>query len=55
MENLNKGTPVKCDCGKLIAYERSGKIYVLCKRCHREIEVTRLEPRALEPRAVRNA
>ena len=33
------GVPVKCDCGKLIAYERNGKIYVKCKRCHREIEV----------------
>lgn len=40
----NKGRPVRCDCGKLIAYERDGGIYVMCKRCKREIRVTK-EPR----------
>lgn len=48
MIELNKGTPVKCDCGKLIAYEREGRIFVLCKRCKREIEVARSEPRTQE-------
>ena len=47
-EKLNKGTPVNCDCGKLIAFERNGKIFVQCKRCKREIEVARLEPRTQE-------
>ncbi len=45
---LNNGTPVLCNCGKLIAIERDGRIYVQCKRCKREIEVSRTEPRAHE-------
>lgn len=31
--------PIKCDCGKLIAKERDGKIYVWCKQCHKEVEL----------------
>lgn len=44
---VNSGTPVLCDCGKLIAIERNGRIFVKCKRCKREIEVLR-EPRTRE-------
>lgn len=51
-EQNKRGTPVRCDCGKLIAYERDGRIYVMCKHCKKQVEVTRIEPRAREPRAV---
>ena len=44
----NKGHPVRCDCGKLIAYERDGAIYVMCKRCKREVRV------AVEPSILRD-
>lgn len=32
-------TDIKCSCGKLIAKERGGKIYVWCKSCRREVEL----------------
>ena len=32
-------TPIKCSCGKMIAKERDGKIFVWCKSCHKEIEI----------------
>ena len=31
--------PIKCSCGKLIAKERDGKIYLWCKNCRREVEL----------------
>jgi ribosomal protein L36 len=46
---------VKCHCGKLLAIQRNGKIYVYCKRCKTETEIPVIsykEPRATEPRAV---
>lgn len=30
---------VKCDCGKLIAKKKNGKIYLWCKHCKKEIEL----------------
>ncbi len=33
------GEPLNCECGKLYAIKRNGKIYIKCKRCSREIEV----------------
>ena len=30
---------IKCDCGKLIAKTRDGKLYVWCKNCKREVEI----------------
>ena len=47
--------PIKCTCGKLLAYMRDGRIYVYCKRCKAEHEIiieANKEPRATEPRAV---
>ena len=32
-------TPVKCNCGKLVAKWRDGKLYVWCKSCRREYEI----------------
>jgi len=41
-KKMNKcGKPITCTCGKMIAVERYGKIYVKCNRCKREIEVIR--------------
>lgn len=31
--------PIKCSCGKLVAKERDGKIYVWCKGCRKEVEL----------------
>ena len=31
--------PIKCDCGKLLAKERDGKIYIWCKQCKKEVEL----------------
>lgn len=47
MTNRIDGRPVTCECGKLVAVERNGKIYVRCKRCGRQVEVAR-EPRTQE-------
>lgn len=43
----NKGSPVRCDCGQIIAYKKDGKLMLYCKKCKRQIPYT-IEP---EPRA----
>ena len=40
--------PVKCDCGKLIARERDGVLYVWCKRCGKEVAIKKLPINAAE-------
>ena len=35
----NKGNPVRCGCGQLIAYEKDDKIYLYCKKCKRQIPI----------------
>ena len=40
--------PVKCDCGKLIARERDGVLYVWCKRCGKEVAIKKLPTSAAE-------
>jgi hypothetical protein len=35
----NNEKPIRCDCGKLIAKERDGKIYLFCKMCKKEVEL----------------
>lgn len=35
----NTEKPIRCDCGKLIAKERDGKIYLFCKMCKKEVEL----------------
>ena len=37
--SYTNGEALQCQCGKLIAYIREGKIYVKCRGCGREIEV----------------
>lgn len=47
MNEQNKsGRPIRCDCGKLIAFERQGKVYIKCKGCKREFLLPLPEPRA---------
>ena len=30
---------IHCDCGKLIAKVKDGKVFVWCKNCKREVEL----------------
>lgn len=39
LAKLKTGVPIKCDCGRVVAYIKDGKIYVRCKSCKREVEV----------------
>lgn len=45
---------IKCDCGKLVAIKIDGIVYVYCKSCKRQVPVITLEPRATEPRAIKD-
>ena len=48
-------TPVKCNCGKLVAKWRDGKLYVWCKSCRRECEIPIQKPNTKdEPLSRRN-
>lgn len=42
----NGEKPVKCECGKVIARVRDGKVYIYCKSCKRQVAIVDLEPRA---------
>ena len=35
----NGGKAIKCACGKIIAVERGGKIYIKCRGCKHEFEI----------------
>lgn len=37
--SYNKEKPIKCECGKVLAYKKDGKIYIKCKRCNRIIAI----------------
>ena len=41
MKELHKDTPIRCECGRVVAYIRDGKIYVKCKSCKREVEISK--------------
>jgi phage FluMu protein Com len=30
---------IRCECGKLLAVERDGRIYIRCRGCHKQIEI----------------
>lgn len=45
--------PIKCSCGKLIAKERDGKIYLWCKNCHKEVELKIEKESQNEPKNVK--
>lgn len=46
--NKNSGERIKCEeCGKMVAYLKDGRIYVMCKNCKQQIDILNyLEPRA---------
>lgn len=48
VKKLNNGE-MRCDCGKLIAVERNGRIFVKCRCCGRQVEVAR-DPRGQDSR-----
>lgn len=35
--SYNKGDPIKCDCGQIIAYRKNGKLVLYCKKCKRQV------------------
>lgn len=39
---------IHCDCGKLLAIERGGKVFVYCRRCKRQIPVDFISRHVLE-------
>lgn len=45
----NRASEIKCTCGKLIAKERDGKIYLWCKSCRREVELKLAKESHYEP------
>lgn len=39
-DGYNKGDiPIRCRCGKIVAYENDGVIYIFCKSCKRQIAI----------------
>ena len=38
-QKYNKGDPVRCECGKIIAYKKDGKLMLYCKQCKRQIPI----------------
>lgn len=35
----NKGDPERCSCGRVIAFQKEGKLYVKCKECNRWVAI----------------
>ena len=35
----NKGKPYRCECHRVVAYQRDGKIYVKCQDCKKWIAI----------------
>ena len=35
----NKGDPIKCDCNRVVAFVKDGKIYAKCMNCKKWISV----------------
>jgi hypothetical protein len=45
-KDLKSNQAIKCDCGKVVAFEKDGVIYLWCKRCKKEIplKIEKIEP-----------
>lgn len=39
--SYNKGKPIKCDCGKVLAFKKDGYIYIKCKGCNRIVAIVK--------------
>ena len=48
-KRYNKGSPTKCDCGRVIAYRKEGKIYVKCRDCKKWIAILSIKEGSREP------
>lgn len=35
----NKGSPLRCTCGRVAAFMKDGKVYVKCKDCRKWVAV----------------
>lgn len=47
MAKLPTDIPHRCQCGKVLAFWRDGKLFIKCKQCKRETQVP-IEPRTQE-------
>jgi hypothetical protein len=45
LKELHSDIPIKCECGRVIAFLREGKVYVRCKKCKREVEIPKAKDR----------
>ena len=41
--SYNRGIPVRCDCGQIIAFKKNGQLMLYCKHCKQQIPF-RYEP-----------
>jgi hypothetical protein len=41
LPDKKKGIPIKCDCGKTLGFYRNGEIYVKCRNCKRDQNITK--------------
>ena len=39
----NECTPVRCDCGKVVAFIEDGVIKIKCRKCKRIVQVIQLK------------
>lgn len=37
--SYNKGDPYRCDCHRVVAFQKDGKIYVKCQDCKKWIAI----------------
>lgn len=42
----NKGSPLRCECHRVIAFQKDGKVYVKCQDCKKWIAVLTIEKKA---------
>lgn len=44
------GKKIRCDCGKWVAVQRDGELYVWCKKCKKEVKL----PKVSTPTPIKN-
>lgn len=37
-----KGKKIRCDCGKWVAVQKDGDLYVWCKKCKKEVKLPKV-------------
>ena len=38
-----KQNKIRCDCGKWVAVERNGELYVWCRSCKKEVKLPKIK------------